>query len=315
MSEAAGGDSCQNGRALAPPRTRLITGLTSLFTALTVAALWATPAAAGFLSSAEPNSAGAEEGRTLYWIAMVVAVVIAVAVNLALLVAFRRYRARRGERAEPGEGSPGLQLRIGGALTGLFVVLLTLGIIFSERSMDSAATAASGEAAGGEANGSAPIEIDATGQQWLWRYDYPDEAYSYYRLTVPVDTRINLDVLSTDVVHSWLVPALGAEVEAVPGSRNRISFTAQREGIYEGSSAVFSGQAYAAMRTEVEVVSQEEYEDFIEQRLADTQAAQESAARAYNERQGEEQASDQDPVPGEGQASDDGQAAGDEGTE
>lgn len=268
--------SCQNGRALKLPQT-----CKKLGAALSVAvgtALVVNPgtASAWFLSPEPAGTAGAKSANTLYWIVLVVAIVAAVAINLTLLRALRTRQARRGDRPapEPSQG-PG-QKRVAGLLAGLAVILLVLGVIFTEKSTQV-------EAANGD-----PIRIKVTGQQWLWRYDYPNEAYSYYRLTVPVNREIVLDVVSTDVVHSWNVPGLAGKADAVPGKLNQVRFTPTREGIYRGASSVLSGQAYAAMRAEVAVVSEQEYENFIEQRLADTKAAQAAAAKSYKERQAEE---------------------------
>ena len=121
---------------------------------------------------------------------------------------------------------------------------------------------------------SEPLKIEATGQQWLWRYDYPNEAFSYYKLVVPVDTAVELDLVSTDVVHTWDVPDLAGKRDAVPGKHNQVLFRAEEEGIYDGQAATLSGQAYGAMRTEVEVVSPDEYEAFVKQQRSDIQAAQ-----------------------------------------
>jgi cytochrome c oxidase subunit 2 len=119
-----------------------------------------------------------------------------------------------------------------------------------------------------------PLRITATGQQWLWRYDYPNEAFSYYKLVVPVDTAVELNLVSTDVVHTWDVPDLAGKRDAVPGKTNRVAFSADEEGTYSGQAATLSGQAYAAMRTEVEVVSPEEYKAFVKAQKAEIQAAQ-----------------------------------------
>src|SRR5690606_11337224 len=147
---------------------------------------------------------------------LVVGVVAAVAINLTLLRALRRNRARRTDRPSlDGPAEDRNQLKVAGALAALAVVIFALGGIFTEKSTE--VKAADGESA-------APLRIKATGQQWLWRYDYPNDAYSYYRLTVPVDTEIVLDVLSTDVVHSWNVPGLAGKADAVPGKRNRMRF-------------------------------------------------------------------------------------------
>jgi heme/copper-type cytochrome/quinol oxidase subunit 2 len=53
-----------------------------------------------------------------------------------------------------------------------------------------------------------------------------------------------------------------------------VLFSADEEGSFRGQSATLSGQAYAPMRTEVEVVSPEEYEAFIKQTKSDIQSAQ-----------------------------------------
>ena len=167
-------------------------------------------------------------------------------------------------------GSRRVQFQVGALLALFATALFVAGVVFTERARDVPATGP----AGLQAAGTEPLAITATGQQWLWRYDYPNQAFSYYRLVVPVDTTVALDLASTDVVHTWDVPALAGKRDAVPGKLNEVVFRADEEGIYNGQAATLSGQAYAAMRTEVEVVSPEEYEAFVERQKTDIQAAQ-----------------------------------------
>jgi len=215
-----------------------------------------------------PHSPGTDQIETLLWIGFVAATILIVAVNAGLIYALRRRRAEH--HAEARETSVGrrLQLRAGGALAAFAVVLLVLSLVYTERAREAPASGPAGLQA------EERLRIEATGQQWLWRYDYPNEAFSYYKLVVPVDTAVELDLVSTDVVHTWDVPELAGKRDAVPGKTNQVLFSADREGTYFGQSATLSGQAYAAMRTEVEVVSPERYEAFIEQRKSDIQAAQ-----------------------------------------
>jgi cytochrome c oxidase subunit II len=211
---------------------------------------------------------------TLLWIGSAVAAILVVAVVVALLYVVRRYRSERG--AEPRQllSGRGLQLRVGGLLALLATVLFILGVVFTDNARQSHATGDAGLASlKGE-----PLRIEATGQQWLWRYDYPNGAFSYYKLVVPVDTAVELQIESTDVVHTWNVEELARKADAVPGKTNRVLFTANEEGAFGSSSATLSGQAYAAMRTAVEVVSAEEYEDFIETRKEEIDAAEERVA-------------------------------------
>ena len=70
------------------------------------------------------------------------------------------------------------------------------------------------------------------------------------------------------------MPDLAGKRDAVPGKADQVVFRANEEGTYCGQSATLSGQAYAAMRTEVDVVSPEAYEAFIKHQKTEIQAAQ-----------------------------------------
>jgi cytochrome c oxidase subunit 2 len=215
-----------------------------------------------------PHSPGTDQIDTLLWIGTVAAAIVIVVVNAALVFALRRKRARRD--AQQRDVEAGRQLRVGAALTVFAAAIFILSVIFTEKARETPATGP----AGLQISHSEPLKIKATGQQWLWRYEYPNGAFSYYKLVVPVDTAVRIDLESTDVVHTWNVPDLAGKRDAVPGKSSQVVFSAEEEGAYGGESATFSGAAYAAMRTEVEVVSPEEYESFVKRQKADIQAAQ-----------------------------------------
>jgi heme/copper-type cytochrome/quinol oxidase subunit 2 len=134
----------------------------------------------------------------------------------------------------------------------------------AQRSLDLPVTSAS----------TAPLQIQACGQQWIWRYQYPDGTYSYYELVVPVDTAVILHLCSTDVVHRWWVPGLSAKMDATPGESNTTWFKADETGIFDGASYAFSGASYAVMRTRVRVVDVPTYQAWLDQQGAGIQAAQ-----------------------------------------
>jgi len=217
-----------------------------------------------------PHSPGTDQIDALLWIGFVVATIVVVAVVGGLIYALHRYRATRDAEPRQVTGEGRIQLRVASALTVFAAAILLVSIVYTEKARETPATASTGL----QVANSEPLRILATGQQWIWRYDYPDEAFSYYKLVVPVDTAVELDLVSTDVVHTWDVPELAGKRDAVPGKTNKVVFSADEEGTYFGQSATLSGQAYAAMRTEVEVVSPEEYETFVEQQKTDIQEAQ-----------------------------------------
>ncbi|HEU4944979.1 MAG TPA: cytochrome c oxidase subunit II [Solirubrobacterales bacterium] len=226
-----------------------------------------------------PHSPGTDQIDTLLGIGFVAAAIVIVAINAGLIYALRRYRAGRGTEPRQVRGGRGVQLRAGAALAVFAAAVLILSIVFTERAREVPASGPDGL----QVSHSEPLKIKATGQQWLWRYDYPNSAFSYYKLVVPVDTSVSLDLVSTDVIHTWDVPSLAGKRDAVPGKTNQVVFRADEEGVYKGQSATLSGQAYAAMRTEVEVVSPQEYEDFLEQQKSEIQAAQDRVVELIEE--------------------------------
>jgi len=217
-----------------------------------------------------PHSPGTDQIDTLLWIGIIAAVILVVAVNAALFFAVRRFRSERGATPRQLLGGRRLQFRVGGVLTAFALLLFILGVIFTDKARETPSTGSAGLASAKEE----ALKIKATGQQWLWRYDYPNGAFSYYKLVVPVDTAVELELLSTDVVHTWNVNDLAPKADAVPGKTHKIVFSADDEGSFDGDSATLSGQSYAAMRTEVEVVSPDEYEEFIESQKTEIEEAQ-----------------------------------------
>jgi cytochrome c oxidase subunit 2 len=206
---------------------------------------------------------------------LIVAAIVVVAVNLGLLYALRRGRRnRRGESAEEtprARGGRRRQFRVGAVLTLFAAAVFVLSLIYTEKARETPSTGSAGLASAKEK----PLRIEATGQQWLWRYDYPDGTFSYYKLVIPVDTTVELRLQSTDVVHTWNIPDLTGKADAVPGKVHTLYFRADDEGNFGGDAATLSGQAYASMRAEVEVVSPQAYEDFLKEQQAGIETAQE----------------------------------------
>ncbi len=201
-----------------------------------------------------PHSPGTGQINTLIWIGFFAALIVFVAINLGLFGALRRFGAGRGRAAHAPRASQGIQWRVAGGLTGFAIVLFVLGIIFTSNATSTPKTTSAGLTSFKGKPFEGPLVIHATGQQWIWRYDYPNGAFSYYKLVIPAHTEIELDLESTDVIHTWSVPDLAPKTDAVPGKVTHLFFRADAEGEFFGQSSTLSGQSYAPMRTNVEVV-------------------------------------------------------------
>jgi cytochrome c oxidase subunit II len=98
------------------------------------------------------------------------------------------------------------------------------------------------------------LTIKATGKQWFWTYDYPDnnnlEINSVMvadqdlkpgqprlltvdnELVVPVNKVVHIIITGADVIHSFNVPSFGIRIDAVPGRINDTWFKATTEGMF-----------------------------------------------------------------------------------
>jgi cytochrome c oxidase subunit II len=234
-----------------------------------------------------PHSPGTGQINTLIWIGFFAALLVVVVINLGLFGAIRRNRGGRGRTATQTRGAVGLQWRVAGALSGFAVVLFVLAIIFTSNATSKPETTSAGLTSYKGKPLEGPLVIKATGQQWLWRYNYPNGSFSYYKLVIPAHTQIELKLASTDVIHTWNVPDLTPKTEAVPGKKTAVYFRADAEGEFWGQSSTLSGQAYAPMRIAVEVVSPERFEEFITEQqkniVAGNKAAEEIEAEEVEE--------------------------------
>jgi mono/diheme cytochrome c family protein len=166
-----------------------------------------------------------------------------------------------------------------------------LGIIFPSNATSTPKTTSEGLTSYHGEKLEGPLVVKVTGQQWIWRYNYPNGSFSYYKMVIPVHTEIEMKLTSTDVVHTWNVPDLTPKVDAVPGKDTKVYFRADTEGEFTGQSSTLSGQAYAPMRIAVEVVSPERFEEFIAEQAKDIRKGDEAAEEIENEKVAEEEQS------------------------
>ncbi|MGN6375893.1 MAG: cytochrome c oxidase subunit II [Sphingomonas sp.] len=138
------------------------------------------------------------------------------------------------------------------------------------------------------------VTLKATGNQWYWTYDYPDNGDVQItsnilkeqdevqpgqryrtdadgprllavdnRVVLPVGVPIRLITTSADVIHSWAVPAFWVKLDAVPGRLNETSFTIRRPGLYFGQCSELCGANHAYMPIAVEAVPPAEFAAWI----------------------------------------------------
>ena len=131
----------------------------------------------------------------------------------------------------------------------------------------------------------AEVTIKAIGYQWYWGYEYPDEniVFDSYMIAdkdlkegqprllavdnevvVPVNKVVKVMITANDVLHAWALPSFGVKRDAVPGRINETWFKAERTGTFYGQCSELCGIKHAFMPITVNVVSEEDYNQWLE---------------------------------------------------
>lgn len=131
----------------------------------------------------------------------------------------------------------------------------------------------------------ADLTIKATGFQWYWGFEYPDNGGLVFdslpvadedlepgqprllqadnALVVPLGARVRLLTTAADVIHAFAVPAFGVKLDAVPGRTNETWFQATREGTFYGQCSELCGTGHYDMPIMVRVLPQAEFDDWL----------------------------------------------------
>ena len=138
------------------------------------------------------------------------------------------------------------------------------------------------------------VEVTGAQFQWYFRYPGPDGVFGHTdaakfakpdegnplgldpadaagrddivssSLVVPVGRPVQLQLRSQDVIHSLFIPAMRFKQDAVPGMAIATHFSPTQRGTYEISCAELCGLGHYRMRAVVRVVSEEEFQKWLE---------------------------------------------------
>jgi cytochrome c oxidase subunit 2 len=93
------------------------------------------------------------------------------------------------------------------------------------------------------------IQVNVTGQQWLWTFSYPGTGVSTNHLILPEGRQIDFHVTSVDVTHGFWPVELGVQVDANPNVTTLISATPNRLGQFDVRCSQICGLYHAYMQT------------------------------------------------------------------
>jgi cytochrome o ubiquinol oxidase subunit II len=114
------------------------------------------------------------------------------------------------------------------------------------------------------ASSAKPVKVQVVSLDWKWLFIYPEEGVaSVNELTIPVGTPVSIELTSSGVMNSFFVPQLAGQVYTMAGMVTRLNMQADYAGTYRGMSANFSGDGFADMHFNVDVVSSERFAQWL----------------------------------------------------
>jgi cytochrome c oxidase subunit 2 len=223
----------------------------------------------GDSSIIDPQGPVALKQSDLFWFIFIVATVVFVAVEGVLIYSVVRFRARPNS-PEPRQIHGNTRLEIAWTIVPSLVLFLVLGYtIYTLVGIQEPAN-------------KAQTFVNVVGHQWWWEFRYFESAgdaqvdvnalngqavqnaptptiVTADQLVVPTGTVVHLNLVSTNVIHSFWIPKLTGKTDVVPGHDNHMWFQADTAGTFPGACAEFCGDQHAHMRFEAQSMAMTDY--------------------------------------------------------
>ncbi len=231
-------------------------GIVQLVAIGVVFAVIATLVAVLFQWLPKSNSVQFDRIQDIYWFATIISIVIFSLVSAVVVFSVWKWRVPPDDDAEgpPIHGHTGLEI----AWTAVPAILvIALGIV------SAVVLSENGNASDN------PLHVNAIGQQFTWKFQYPDSGnVQSGELVLPVGRQAKFTLTSVDVLHSFWVPEFGQKQDAVPGIETTIVVTPKHTGEYAVICAELCGLGHATMRAKARVVSPADFEKWIKEQHA-----------------------------------------------
>jgi cytochrome c oxidase subunit 2 len=246
----------------------------TLFLVLGLLAIIALAGCAGSPTWFEPASSNAALITHLGTAIFLIAIGVFVIVEAMLVFSVVRFSRKREGEALQIEGNRKLEI----AWTAAPAIVLAVVFALSLQTLQSVAYSPAPDPAGTPAGDA--VHVRVVGHQWWWEFDYPElNITTANELHVPVNTVVNFDLESVDVIHSFWVPQLAGKTDVIPGHINHTWFKADQLGTFHGQCAEFCGEEHALMQFQVVVQSPDQFQTWVAQQQAPAAAMTGDAAK------------------------------------
>lgn len=105
-----------------------------------------------------------------------------------------------------------------------------------------------------------PLVVNVTGQEWAWTYEYPALGVQSHVLELPQGRAVQFRVTSDDVLHGFVIDALGVAMDANPGEWVAApTVTPTKAGNFDVRCVELCGLYHTYMWSQIKVVSSSDF--------------------------------------------------------
>ena len=198
-----------------------------------------------------------DQKEHLFWVTVLTMIAIVPVFILLPLILFkyRRGRKRKDDYQPKWDSSTALEILMWGVPVVL-VVFMSARLWHSTQMLDPYAEIFSHNPT---------VNVEVVGLDWKWLFIYPDHGIATVgEFTIPVDHPASMTLTTDTVMQSFVIPALGGQIYAMPGMTTKLSLIADQLGTMEGENTQFNGDGFAGQKFMTNVVSPEEFEAWVE---------------------------------------------------
>lgn len=107
------------------------------------------------------------------------------------------------------------------------------------------------------------MEVRVKGQKWSWAYEYPAYGIETTELKVPKGQPVRFVMSSTDVLHSFFIPAFRIKKDVVPGRYTVVWAEPIQYGTFPVYCTEYCGTDHSRMRSEIEVMEASAFKEWV----------------------------------------------------
>ncbi|KMY53505.1 cytochrome B [Bacillus sp. FJAT-27231] len=222
-----------------------------------------------FLSTLKPAGAVAKQQYDLMILSTIIMVLVIAVVTVIFVLAITRFRRKKGEEnkiPKQVEGSHLLEI----IWTVIPIILLLILAVPTVAATFEQANVKEMDKKPNKDGVRDALVVNVRANLYWWEFEYPDyKVITSQELVVPTDQKVYFNLISSDVKHSFWIPAAGGKMDTNTDNVNKFwlefdgAKAQEANNLFYGKCAELCGPSHALMDFKVETKSQDDFKKWL----------------------------------------------------